>query len=206
MFQQCPLRYYRQRILKDVKDKQSKEMLDGHRIHKLLEDRLKGSDLPLDFEKYEPLCKAVEKLASAGELHVEYEMVLTKDLKPTSWWGRDAWLRSKLDVLVIVGDTAVVMDWKTGKRSVDQFQLEMFAAQVFLQMPHINKVKTSLVWLKSLEQDVEEYERSDSHVLWEKVFTEIRAIENAEKSKEWVARPSALCNWCPCQSTCKFSK
>ena len=112
LFENCPLRYYRQRIVKDVSDPGGEASKYGERIHALLESRLKGSELDSEAEQYEPLCASVERLASRGSLHIEHELVLTENLTATGWWDADAWLRSKLDVLVIIGGDAVVMDWK----------------------------------------------------------------------------------------------
>jgi hypothetical protein len=159
LFENCPLRYYRQRIKKDVVDEGGEASKHGERIHAFLEKRLKGSDLDPEVAKYEPLCAAVERAAKDGELCIEQELVLTERLVPTGWWEPDAWLRSKLDVLIIAGADAVVMDWKTGKRNPDFFQMELFAAQVFKHYPEVQRVKTSLVWLKTLEMDTETYTR-----------------------------------------------
>jgi hypothetical protein len=112
LFENCPLRYYRQRIVKDVVDKGSDASKHGERIHAFLENRLKGSDLPQEIERYEPLCAGVEKAARNGTLLIEHELVLTDELTPTGWWDADAWLRSKLDVLIVAGTSAVVLDWK----------------------------------------------------------------------------------------------
>jgi hypothetical protein len=119
LYENCPLRYYRQRVVKDVVDQGGEASKHGERIHEFLEKRLaENTQLPQEAERYEPLCVSVEKIAKSGTLYVEKELVLTDELKPTGWWDADAWLRSKLDVLVVVGDTAVVMDWKTGKRRI----------------------------------------------------------------------------------------
>lgn len=178
----------------------------GERIHAFLENRLKGTDLPQEASHYEPLCTSVEKMASKGELHVEKELVLTDNLTPTGWWDADAWLRSKLDVLVIVGDEAVVMDWKTGKRKADSFQMDLFAAQVFKHYPQVQRVKTSLVWLKTMEMDTEKYNRLDINAVWAEVLKRIRRIEDAREHDSWPARPSGLCGYCPCKHDCDYAR
>ena len=97
LYENCPLRYYRQRILKDVVDDGGEASRYGERVHEYLESRLKETtDLPQDIAHYEVLCQTVERLANGGELHIEKELVLTEELKPTGWWEPDAWLRSKL--------------------------------------------------------------------------------------------------------------
>lgn len=113
LYENCPLRYYHQRVIKSVVDKGGEASQYGERIHKFLELRLaENQDLPQEAAHYEKLVQSVETIAAKGELHIEREMTLNQDLKPTGWWDQDAWLRSKLDVLVTRGATAYVMDWK----------------------------------------------------------------------------------------------
>jgi len=206
LYENCPLRYYRQRILKDVVDGGGEASKHGERVHAFLENRLKGTDLPQEIINYEPLCKSVERIASNGELHIEKELVLNDNLTPTGWWDADAWLRSKLDVLVIVGDEAVVMDWKTGKRKADQFQMQMFAAQVFKHYPEVQRVKTSLVWLKTMEMDTEVYNREDVNTVWAEIMKRIQRIHTSLEHDNWPAKPSGLCRFCPARHDCDFAR
>jgi len=206
LFENCPLRYYRQRITKDVVDEGGEASKYGERIHAFLENRLKGSGLNAEIAQYEPLCLSVEKLARQGELHIEKELVLTDNLTATGWWDADAWLRSKLDVLVIVGDEAVVMDWKTGKRNADQFQMQMFAAQVFKHYPEVQKVKTSLVWLKTMEMDTNTYKRSSMNAIWAEIMKRIQRIHSSLEHDNWPAKPSGLCRYCPCRHDCDYAR
>jgi hypothetical protein len=206
LFENCPLRYYRQRIKKDVKDEGGEASMYGERIHTFLENRLKGAGLPIEVEQYEPLCQSVERLAKQGELFIEHELVLNDNLTPTGWWDADAWLRSKLDVFVIVGADAVVMDWKTGKRKADNFQMELFAAQVFKHYPQVQRVKTSLVWLKTMEMDTEQFTRLHMNTIWAEVMKRIQRIQDAYELGNWPARPSGLCRYCPCRHDCDYAR
>jgi len=206
LYENCPLRYFRQRILKDVVDEGGEASKYGERIHAFLEKRLKGAGIEQEVAQYEPLCQSVEKLAKGGSLLIEKELVLTENLTPTGWWETDAWLRSKLDVLVLRGADAVVMDWKTGKRNADQFQMQMFAAQVFKHYPEVQRVKTSLVWLKTMEMDTEQYTRIDINVVWAEVMKRIQRIHDSLEHDKWPARPSGLCRYCPARHDCDFAR
>ena len=206
LFENCPLRYYRQRIKKEVVDEGGEASKHGERIHAFLENRLKGSGLNSEVAQYEPLCASVEKLARQGTLHIEHELVLNENLTPTGWWDADAWLRSKLDVLVIIGNDAVVMDWKTGKRNADQFQMQMFAAQVFKHFPDVQQVKTSLVWLKTMEMDTEVYNRADINTVWAEIMKRIQRIHSSVEHDNWPAKPSGLCRFCPCRHDCDYAR
>lgn len=113
MFENCPLQYYEVRIAKSVVNMGGEATKWGERVHKHLEDRLKdGTALPPESASSEPICQAIEKIAARGELLVEQEATLNQSLQPTGWWDPDAWLRSKLDVNVIIGPWAAVFDWK----------------------------------------------------------------------------------------------
>jgi RecB family exonuclease len=207
LYENCPLRYYRQRILKDVVDEGGEASKHGERIHAFLENRLKTDQLlPQEVAHYEPLCSMVERLAHGGQLEIEKELVLTENLTPTGWWDSDAWLRSKLDVLVINGNDAIVMDWKTGKRKADFFQMQMFAAQVFKHYPEVVRVKTILVWLKTLEQDTETYNRININEVWAEIMKRIQRIHSSVEHDNWPAKPSGLCRFCPCRHNCDFAR
>ena len=206
LYENCPLNYYRQRVIKDIKDAGGEASIYGDRIHKFLEGRLKGSQLPQEMEQYEPLCAMVERLATDGQLMIEQEMTLTENLTPTGWWDADAWLRSKLDVLVIKGNEAVVMDWKTGKRRVDFFQMQMFAAQVFKHFPEVQRVKTILVWLKTMEMDSESYNRVNINEVWAEIMKRIQRIHSSLEHDNWPAKPSGLCRYCPARHDCDYAR
>lgn len=201
-YENCPYRYYRQRITKDVVDEGGEASKYGERVHAFLEKRLKGADIEQEVAAYEPLCQSVERMAKGGELYVEKELVLNENLTPTGWWDSDAWLRSKLDVLVINGDNAVVMDWKTGKQHPDFFQMQIFAVQVFKHYPEVEQVKTSLVWLKTMKMDTEQYKRADTNAVWADIMKRIQRIHTSYEHGSWPARPSGLCRFCPVRHDC----
>jgi len=203
LYENCPYRYFRQRITKDVVDEGGEASKYGERVHEYLEHRLKSNKLlPQDVAHYEPLCASVEKIAAGGELLIEHELVLTDNLTPTGWWDADAWLRSKLDILVLNGTLANVMDWKTGKRNADQFQMQLFAAQVFKHFPEVDTVKTSLVWLKTMEMDTETYYRGQVNEIWADVMKRIQRIYTSLEHDNWPMKPSGLCRFCPARHDC----
>lgn len=208
MFENCPKNYYHQRIEKSVKDSGNAVTAYGERIHKSLELRLgEGTGLDRESSRYEPIVTSIEKLAlGADALTVEEEMTLNEKLEPTGWWDGDAWLRSKIDVLVRDGSKAYMFDWKTGKRRPDFDQLEMFAVQVFKHYPQVERIKTTFVWLKEMKMDSETFTREQEAPIWEKILGKITRIEGALEHDNWPAKPSGLCNWCPCKSFCEYAK
>jgi hypothetical protein len=207
-FEDCPQRYYRQRIVRDVVDTGGTASIYGDRIHKQIEARLKDkTPLPDESLNLEGLCRSLEEAAGNCEILTEKELVLNDHLEPTGWWDADAWLRSKLDVLVVNGSRAIVIDWKTGKRRPDFFQMELFAVQVFKHYPEVNEVITTLVWLKDKSVDTERYTRDpDANRIWADVLGKIRRIHDAAEAEVWPAKPSWLCDYCPAQSSCAWAR
>lgn len=208
LFENCPLRYYEQRVTKLIKDEGGEASIHGDRVHKALEARVKNNEaLPQDMGGYEPLVNAVTGLVGNGQLLVEQEITINRQMKQVGWWDEDAWLRSKLDVLILKGGgDAIILDWKTGKRRVDMFQFTLYAAQVFLNYPEVDKVKSTLIWLKDQKTDSETFHRKDAPKLWADVLGRITRIEQALAHKTWPARPSGLCPYCPRFKTCDYAR
>ena len=203
-FDNCPKQYHMQRITKEVKASSNEASIYGERVHEQLEQRLKGGELTPETIKYEELCQAFE--SGGGELLVEQELCLNKDLVPTGWWDDDAWLRSKLDVLKLNGTTAGIGDWKTGKYRPDFFQLELFVLQVFKHYPSVQKIKASFIWLKDMKLDSKTYQKKQEPALWNKFFARVQRIEAAAEASNWPAKPSGLCPWCPAKHICEFAR
>jgi len=207
MYENCPKRYYHQRITKEVKDTGSDATRYGERVHEDLEHRLvKAKPLSKETESYEALCKSIENMVGEGELYAEKQLCLNENLTPTGWWAADAWLRSILDVLIIIGDKAIVMDWKTGKRRPDFTQLQMFALQVFKHFPQVTKVQSTFVWLKDMSLDSETFKQNQTNLLWADLLARIGRIQESQEHNNWPARPSGLCNWCPAKNICEFAR
>ena len=208
-YNSCPKRYYHQRITKEVKDQPGAATVYGERVHKQLEDYLKAptNALPAESAALKPLCDMfTEQVQGSGQILVEQEYTLNSNLEPTNWFAPDAWLRFKLDVLVVRdNNTAIVADWKTGKRRPDFDQLEMFALAVFKFWPEVTKVSSLFIWTKENAIDKEIYRREHEDAMWTKLMTNIHRIEKSLETDNWPAKPSGLCKFCPCKGFCEFA-
>ena len=133
-----------------------------------------------------------------GKVTAETKYSLTETLHPTEWFGKDAWCRGIIDLMICNDDKALVLDWKTGKVKPDSDQLKLFAAFVFHTHPDINTVSTGFIWLKEGRITKEKYERSDLSDIWKGFLPRVRRVEMAFEEDKWEAKPSGLCrNWCP---------
>lgn len=204
-YEQCPLKYQQQRIVKSFKNPPNQYSAHGERVHKDFENHVRdGTPLPPDLIKYAPLlAKFIGR-----EVSCEREVVLTEELKPTTWWAPDAWLRGKLDLYVrLTSTTAAVFDWKTGKHRPDFDQMELFALFVWAHDPEIQEVRTALIWTQCDKMDTQTYTReADANRLWAKHLGKIRKIYESVEKDVWPAKPSGLCGYCGYQPQCVYGR
>lgn len=205
-FTTCPRQYEARYITKETKFEQSAEAAWGDAVHKALELRIKiEQPLPSNMAMYDKWAKAI--LAQGGEKIPEGAFGITSMLTPCGFFDPNVWLRSKIDLLVIDGELAKVLDYKTGKMKQDIAQLRRYAVMVFVNFPQVQTVKAGYVWLRDGVLSVPvvfKREDLDKLVLPDKqVYDEIRA---AYASGKFIPRPSGLCNgWCQV-TRCEFWK
>jgi predicted RecB family nuclease len=129
-------------------------------------------------------------------------MAVNADLQPVEWFSSDVWVRSIADVLVVDGDTAYCLDYKTGKVKENPTQLQLFAAMVFWHFPEVTKVKTSFLWLKFNEVTNATYERRFLDSLWRALSPRFHKVQEVIDLGVFKAKPSGLCPWCPAKYIC----
>jgi len=210
-FETCPKQFYHKAVAKDVVEPISEHLTWGNTVHKTFEDYINGdlSQVPSWFEQWLPVVQRIKgRSASVGwDTRAEVEIVLNKDLERVGWWDDDAWLRSKLDVLSVRGSTALVFDWKTGKRRVSVDQMDLFAFAVFTVFPEVEDVVATYVWLKDGKIDPIGYTRSQVPEIWAGFQKRLEQFDTAFKVDHWPPKPSGLCKrWCPVpKSKCEYS-
>ena len=194
LFQQCPRKYYRLRVLKDIVEPPQAHLDYGSAVHKAAEDYVCGGlDIP---EKYSFIKTHLDALKSlSGEKHCEYEMGLTKEFKPCAFRDPDVWFRGIADLLVIDGDEAKIVDYKTGKSSqyADIKQLELLSLLVFKHFPNVKHVKAGLVFLVAEDLVKAEFTEDQQSSAWTKWLTEIERLETALNTDVWNPKPNFTC-------------
>jgi hypothetical protein len=75
-------------------------------------------------------------------------MALDASRQPCKFDGEDYWVRGIADLLIVDGDTAYIVDYKTGKPTyADPNQLKLMALMVFANFPAVQKIKSGLMFL-----------------------------------------------------------
>jgi hypothetical protein len=201
-FETCPKQFYHVRVAKDIVEPQTEATLWGSKVHTAMEDRIRdGTPLPEGMEQWEGFAKKI--CAMPGEKLAEEKMALDKSFQPTDW--DNAWTRGIADMLIVHGNKAATLDYKTGKRKLTH-QLMLYAAYTFAYYPEVETVTTGFVWLRDKKIDRETFTRADIPTIWGTFLPKVRKLEAAYEKDKWMARPSGLCNgWCPVKS-CEFYK
>jgi len=197
-FETCPYQFYRVRVKKDVREAESKALLEGQRQHKAFEKRLRDEvPLPADMKRWEPMCRKLEA-APKDEMLVEHKIALTADLQPTTFFAKDVWVRGVFDVAIRRGGLLRIGDWKTGKRKEDGDQLKLFAALGFAAFKGIRRVKTSFWWLPARKADNETFEADQAPLIWQEFEPRVERMREAYVENVWPKKTSGLCRgWCP---------
>jgi len=205
-FKQCAKKYYHLKVAKDVQDTGSEAMVYGQEVHKAAEEYIKhGIDIPEKFKIIEPVVESLNKIP--GDKHCEVKLGLTKDHDPCGFFDKGVWWRGIADLLIVNGDKAYSVDFKTGKsgKYADMKQLDLVAGAIFSHFPKVKKVKSALAFVISGEFLTKEH-RADEQEVYLSVFDkELEQLDGAMLSGVWNPKPSGLCGWCPVKS-CEHHK
>lgn len=196
-FETCPKKFYHLKVVRDVADPPNVHSEWGTKVHSAFEDFIKdGTALPDGMEHWQPLAQKIAALP--GEKMCEQKMALDRNFQPTDY--KAAWTRGIADLVVLHKKSAVVMDYKTGKRKPSE-QLDLYANYVFAYYPQIDTVTTVFVWLKERRVDKKPIPRACVPEIWQGILPRVAKLESSYERDSWPARPSGLCKaWCPVMS------
>jgi CRISPR/Cas system-associated exonuclease Cas4 (RecB family) len=203
-YKTCPKQYYEIRVAKNFVPQEGDDARYGKEVHKALEDYVKeGKPLPKFYEQFR---KMVDPLLDIpGTKYCEYEMALTKDLKPCDFHAPEYWVRGIADLLIVDGDTAFIVDYKTGKTAyADPRQLKLMALMVFSYFPEVQVARTGLMFVAHNVFMPEEYRRENSEQFWKEFNEDLARLSISFDNAMWPAQPTGLCRrHCPIE-TCKY--
>lgn len=194
LFQQCPRKYYHLKVVKDVVEPESEAMLYGTLVHKAAEDYIsEGVPVPEKFAYITPALDMLKKIP--GTKLCEYKMGLTEDLKPCDFFWDTVWFRGVADLLILNGDLAHIVDYKTGKSSqyADVKQLELMALAVFKHFPQITKVKAGLAFLVAEDLVTASFKKESESEAWLKWIQETDRLQASYDNDVWNAKPNFTC-------------
>lgn len=203
-FELCPKKYFHLYAAEKgspehVADSDSSFAADGKIIHDAMKKRvLDGTPFTLPLRHLEPI--AAKFAAIPGEKYGEMKLAITREFEPCDYFDKGVYLRVVIDLAIIQGTTAIVIDWKTGKVKDDPTQNALIAAVLSRWMPEIALFKTMFVWLQSKGITPKSYTPEQFTPVWNNLLPRVAKIEEARKTTSFAATPNGLCGWCPVKS------
>jgi len=200
-FATCPYQYQQVNILKKWKPKPFDAADYGARAHKAFEDYItKGVPLPDEFMPYDGLMKTVD--AFNGQKRAEYRMGLKADASACGFFDDGVVIRGSADLVAVWKDSALVVDWKSGKSTrPDSDQLHLMALMVFAHYPQVTRVQGMLHFFIEDCVHTQVYERSKVPAMWAYWQEKMQAEDAAKRSGVFAMYPGGLCKgWCAVES------
>jgi CRISPR/Cas system-associated exonuclease Cas4 (RecB family) len=202
-FINCPKQYYHIKVAKDFEKKATHQMLYGTEVHKACEDYVRdGTPLLKNYERFKSQLDAL--LEIRGTKYCEHEMALTQDREPCAFDSDTRWVRGIVDLLIVDGADAYIVDYKTGSnRYPDPKQLKLMALMTYAHFPEVQSIKAGLLFVMHNTFVTEEYDRKDINKLWQNFLPELNRLQVAYENNIWFPKAGPLCGWCPV-SSCNF--
>jgi hypothetical protein len=206
MFEQCPKKYFHIKVKKDVKDEGNEASAYGNDAHEAAEHYIKsGTPIPDKFSIMRPVVETLAKFP--GEKHAELRLGVRKTdsgFEPCDFFDPDVWYRGIVDLLIVDGRNAHMVDYKTGKNSkyADMKQLDLMAGAVFVHFPDVLQVKSGLAYVVSNEFLKKTHVRTELSTYMNVFDSQLDRLDAAIENGVWNAKSSGLCPWCPV-TTCE---
>lgn len=172
----------------------------GTRVHEGCEKYVRGdiADIPKEARTFSVELSALRDLYPKGVVSLEGDWGFDRAWEPCDY--RAAWLRMKLDAAVwLNAQEAVAIDYKTGRRSGNEFkhgeQTQLYALGMFLRYPDLEEVHTELWYLDQDELTLRTYTRGRALMFKKEWDRRGNAITT---TTEFKANPNKFsCRYCP---------
>jgi len=201
----CPKKYQEVRILKNYKFIDTPQTIYGKEVHEALELYVRdGKPLAKNYMRFKKMVDAL--IAIPGVKYPEYKMALTKKMGQCDFDDENRWVRGIADLVIVDGDQAYIIDYKTGSNKYpDPKQLRLMALMAFVCFPKVNKIKAGLLFCMKNSFVQESYTREDIHKSWKSFQTPLDRLTNSYTFNTWTPNPTPLCGWCPVE-TCSHHR
>ena len=201
----CPKKYQEVRILKNYKFIDTPQTIYGKEVHEALELYVRdGKPLAKNYLRFKKMVDTL--IAIPGVKYPEYKMALTKKMEQCDFDDDNRWVRGIADLVIVDGDQAYIIDYKTGSNKYpDTKQLKLMAVMAFVCFPKVNKIKAGLLFCMKNSFVQESYTREDIHKSWKSFQTPLDRLTNSYTFNTWTPNPTPLCGWCPVE-TCSHHR
>jgi hypothetical protein len=192
----CPKQYHEIKVLKRFHKKSTPQMTYGNEVHKACEDYVgEGKPLAKNYQQFQPVLDTLMEIE--GTRYPEQKMALDIDGNACEY-GKGYWVLGIVDLMIIDGDMAFIIDYKTGSNKYPEpKQLKLMALMAFAHYPQINRIKAGLLFVAYNSFLDEEYSREDIPKLWNAFRPDLSRLDASYINDVWNPNPTPLCGWCP---------
>lgn len=185
----CPHQAFRRYITKDLpREPETPEQKFGNEVHEAMEKRLRNKTPLPETMPYEHFAAPLDQCTVTPE----QKLGMAASGRPVGFFDNDVWLRGKLDAPILIRTDAVcLIDWKTGKRREDPFELEIGALLLQAAKPEVTTIFGYYIWLKDSKRG-DMHDLSDTRRTWKRV----NALMDDVKAEKFPKTPGPLCTWC----------
>ena len=177
----------------------------GTRIHDAAERYVRGGiELIPELQKFKTEFEKLKALFAAGKVSLEGEWAMDRGWNPVAWKSSDAWLRLKLDAMVMLSKTeAVVIDYKTGRRFGNEVkhaeQTQLYQLVTFLRYPELETIHTEL-WYPDVDELASATYIRNQGLRFKRSFEQ--RGDAMTTCIDFPANPNIFsCKWCPYKGT-----
>lgn len=210
-YDKCPLLYKKRYVERlpepprELKPGQTEHANDrGSRIHAAGEAFIQGDGpLTAEYIAFEKEMGLLRDLYASGHVSVEQEWGFSYDWEPTDY--KTAYGRMKLDVCVIQGNKAVVVDHKTGNQYPVKHaeQMMIYGTGTMMRYPEVEIVTTELWYLDKDDLASLTFRRPDMP----RLVATFRSRTDKMLADRTFKPASHMyaCNMCSYKAECEFS-
>lgn len=203
-YEKCAHRTFLTRVkkFKESEEKDNTAADRGTAIHDLAEKYIKGeiAELPSELQKCRALFEKLQESFNGAAMYVEEDWGFTDKWAVTGYYAKDTWLRVKLDAMLMRSETsAVVYDWKTGKKFGNELkhlsQAQLYALAAFSRFPELQFVTVDFRYLDHGTNLTKTYSREQAEMFrprWEE-----RAFKMTTDTSFPPSPSKHTCRWCP---------
>jgi ATP-dependent helicase/DNAse subunit B len=218
-FKQCPFKYklkYINKLKENLDD--NLNIQKGSLVHLLLERKINGDTDPNDPELVELLVKlakedtmkilkSVKKFINGDFFTAldfsngiaEQHFYLDSELKPCS--KPEAFFTGKIDYIEDKEDYTLIVDWKTGKKTLkeiqlykaDDLQLMIYALWALQKFIDHDTIQAMLYYVETDVPDEKLFTKDDLPAIKDRVMS---AIEEIRSAKTFKRNSGPLCDYC----------
>lgn len=203
-YEDCPQKYYREKVTKEVPFVETEALKKGNDVHKTLELYV-GSDVPLP-ARHAHFQQAADWVKSLPKVKVEEQFAFTATLERCEWFDRKrkVWARAKVDVQARFSpEVALVVDYKTGGYWGEDGQAALTALFLFWAYPELQQVNTLWYYLEKDKKVPNKFSRAQVPDLMDRPMRTLSDISRSYRTGEWPKNPGKGCRFCGVQE-CEF--